>query len=324
LNQRQELRHWAASEVGLDAIPDQDWATLEAGGWVDDALDNHTGMERQDLIDELRTLLFGPPGEQQEEYVAIDSGHYETDRAAAYEEYLAKLAVEDTHVQGFRKRVLKDELLAPAAAEGYLATASGSTRRRLARIGRRLARTYPWDPDAAVRFVVTGEAPTVAALRARTRTRWGRGFSYGGIVLEIAPWVSAETVQKAYLKAQAELRGRKAHRLDGRNLAVLRFVLKRVRAIRPATLNSQREAHTPRSLMFMAMDEFGWTKTGGGTELVGGSLTQLCGEWNQEYPEGHEWHYKSPKTFARDFRKTEMEIAHPLHNPKNKVDPVDG
>jgi len=306
----------------MDKIPDDIRAKLVEDEWVEAALDNHTGMERQDLVDETLALL--AEGEERiegEEFGPVDFLAYEANRAVAYAEYLAKIATEDEGVQGFRKQVLKDKLLTPEVAEEYFVTASDYDQRKLTRIARRLARIYLWEPEDAAWFIVTGEVPPVMPVRARTRTRYTPGFSSGTIVLDVAPWVSAETVQKIYIEAQTKLRGRRAHKLEDRNLAVFRFVVERLEAIRPATLTSSRETHTPQSLKFLAMDEFGWPKMSKATKLVGPSLTELHGEWNQKYPEGHDWHYKSPKTFARDFRKTQKKISHPLYNPKNGVNP---
>jgi hypothetical protein len=319
---KEELMHWLASQVGVDKIPDDVRAILEEDGWVEDALDNHTGMERQDLVDETLALVAEKPGRiDAEEPGSVDVLAYEANRAAVYAEYLAKIAVEDERVQGFRRHVLEDKLLTPEAAEKYLEAASDYVHRKLTRIARRLARIYPWEPEDAAWFVITGHVPPVMPVRARTRTRYTHGFSSGTIVLEVAPWVSAETVQKTYIEAQTKLRGRRAHKLEDRNLAVFRFVVERLEAVRPVTLTKLRETHTPRSLKFLTMDEFGWPKMFKATELVGPPLTELHGEWNQKYPEGHDWHYKSPKTFTRDFRKTQEEISHPLYNPKNRVDP---
>ena len=95
--------------------------------------------------------------------------------------------------------------------------------------------------------------------------------------------------------------------------------------IRPVTLTDRREAYpTPQSLKFVEMDKFGWPKMGKATELIGASLVELHREWNQTYPEGHGWHYENPKTFLRDFRKTEKEIAHPLYNPRTRKALHDG
>ena len=318
----EELMHWLASQVGMDKIPDDIRAKLVKEEWVEAALDNHTGMERQDLVDETLALL--AEGEERidgEESGPVDISAYEANRAVAYAEYLAKIAVEDERVQGFRKQVLKDKLLAPEVAEEYFVTASDYDQRKLKRIAQRLARIYPWEPEDAACFVITGEVPPVMPVKAKTKTRYTPGFSAGTIVLEVAPWVSAETVQKVYIEAQTKLRGRRAHKLEDRNLAVFRFVVERLEAIRPVTLTSSRETHTPQSLKFLTQDEFGWPKMFKATELVGSSLTELHREWNQKYPEGHDWYYKSPKTFTRDFRKTQEEISHPLYNPKNGVNP---
>ena len=317
----QELRNWVASQLSLVAITDEHWAILEEGGWVEDALENSLGTERRDLVDEARELSVGAPVNSKEVAGSLNLSNYEAGRAAAYAEYLAKLAAAGSRVRRFRRQVLKDELLTSEAAEEFLTTANKSIQRKRARIGRYLARIYYWEPDAAAWFVITGEPPAAATGKIKTKTRYGQGFSSETIVPEVPPWVSPETARKAYVEAQTRLRGRRNHKLGDRNLAVFRFVVERVQAIRPVTLTGMRKAYpTPQSLKFMATDEFGWPKMGKATKLVGPSLTDLHGEWNQKYPEGHNWYSKSPKTFSRDLRKAEKEIAHSLYNPRNKVD----
>lgn len=98
----------------------------------------------------------------------------------------------------------------------------------------RLIQHYPWEEQAAVWFVLTGETPQVAPLT--WQARWsGHGvgedaFGYGFITLKIEPWVDPKLVWKVYSDIQRGLRGeRRNRRLDPKTLDLLRFVNERVR-----------------------------------------------------------------------------------------------
>jgi hypothetical protein len=77
---------------------------------------------------------------------------------------------------------------------------------------------FPWAPDRAGWFLLTGERPEVVPLR----------FSYHRsrqvFTLNYAPWISEKTVRKAYRKGQKVVQGGDNRRMKERILAVVRFV----------------------------------------------------------------------------------------------------
>ena len=85
-----------------------------------------------------------------------------------------------------------------------------------------LASVYPWEPEDAAWFVLTGEPPEVVSVRLSYHPRRGV-FS-----LTFAPWISERTLRQVYRKARDRTHGGKANRYPGRKaLAVLRFVSER-------------------------------------------------------------------------------------------------
>jgi hypothetical protein len=81
---------------------------------------------------------------------------------------------------------------------------------------------YPWEPEDAAWFVLTGEPPVVAPLN----------LSYhpdrGVFTLAFASWISEETMRRAYRKARDQAHGGTGNRqLGEKALAVLRFVSER-------------------------------------------------------------------------------------------------
>jgi hypothetical protein len=81
-----------------------------------------------------------------------------------------------------------------------------------------LTAIFPWAPDRAGWFLLTGERPEVVPLR----------FSYHRsrqvFTLYFAPWISEKTIRKAYRKGQKVVQGGDNRRMKERTLAVVRFV----------------------------------------------------------------------------------------------------
>ena len=68
-----------------------------------------------------------------------------------------------------------------------------------------LARRFPWRPSEAARFVLTGE-PGVQAVQVWTETV-GEDYARGVITIEVAPWVTPETVAATYRQFQDAMLG---------------------------------------------------------------------------------------------------------------------
>jgi hypothetical protein len=95
---------------------------------------------------------------------------------------------------------------------------------KLQKVGEELARRYPWREAAATRFVLTGEPPGIPPLTGRIVTG---GFREHGsdpaIIMEVAPYVAADTVKTFYLQMQHASGGR-AQQETAKGAAVFRFV----------------------------------------------------------------------------------------------------
>ena len=92
----------------------------------------------------------------------------------------------------------------------------------LGELGLWLASAYPWEPEDAAWFVLTGEPPEVKSLN----------LSYHPareiFTLAFAPWISEETLRRAYRKARDRAHGGGDNRQPGEKaLALLRFVSER-------------------------------------------------------------------------------------------------
>lgn len=114
-----------------------------------------------------------------------------------------------------------------------ISVGEGSVLGELAEIADRLHANYPWESKAdIVHFVLTGMVPTVPPVRMYYRQKRKPdselspgGFRHGTIILEVAPWISAKTVEAACRHAKRQLFGkRKYRRLEERSLKMIRFI----------------------------------------------------------------------------------------------------
>src|SRR5215204_7297643 len=105
---------------------------------------------------------------------------------------------------------------------------------KLRRVSEKLAERYLWQGAQATMFVLTGEIPAHPPLRV-SYERKGAGVgskavkvSQGVVTLEIAPWVSAKTVDRAYRSAQRRILRRDNRLMGEKNLKLFRFVTARL------------------------------------------------------------------------------------------------
>jgi hypothetical protein len=95
----------------------------------------------------------------------------------------------------------------------------------------RLARLYSWEEEDMVWVFLTGEAPSLPALKLRVK------YTQSGprITLTAVPWISAEAVKRNVEKSQKQILVKNPRELPSRSLAVLRFVekVKRTEGERP-------------------------------------------------------------------------------------------
>ncbi len=161
----------------------------------------------------------------------------------------------------------------PAGEEQRIAVWPDSVLDELREVGARLAYEYPWPMHEAIWFVLTGTAPTVPTVQHEVApVSCGRG-QYTAITLTVAPWISADTVQRAYRSLQQEVLGGDNRPVTLRSLTLFRFV--RERRTRGHRMAAWRE------------------------------LLQL---WNQAYPQ---WQYEDVRRFNRDYLRAEKVLAIP-------------
>jgi hypothetical protein len=330
MDEKTKLKHEFCRKVPITDAEQRDavWALLNREGYVDVALREAPESPLQVLLKDTDLIIKGaemgsrsatppPPStgeqEEQDEQNEIEEIHpvlddLERERAAAFEEHVARIAANDSRVRRFRDKVLGGELLTPEQAltlihspaawgfsllqfenwgipltnhtaelkeseeyradgrvgnrftvrveppgiertksrilrklpfvdeSGYaenITVGEGSVLGDLAELADRLYATYPWEPKAdIVHFVLTGAIPAIPPVRMYYSRKQKLdlelspgGFSHGTITLEVAPWISAKTVEAAFRDAKRQVsRNRKYRRLEEKSLKMIRFV----------------------------------------------------------------------------------------------------
>ena len=149
-----------------------------------------------------------------------------------------------------------------------------------------LIERYSW--EAAGWFVLTGQPPWVPPL---TATGSGPDLvkNHGTITIKAAYWVPEEAVSQLYSSLKAKMKP--APTTSPRRLALVRFVIERS----------------------SGMNRWESSKPGGPKDVhVQGLGTppwrSLLAEWNEEYPQKHEWHYHDVRNFRRDFAEASKSL----------------
>ena len=181
----------------------------------------------------------------------------------------------------------------------------------LRRLSEKLAKRYLWENAQATMFVLTGEIPARPALRVSYEWK-GAGVgsralkaSQGLVTLEVAPWVSAKTVDRAYRAAQKRILRRHNRPVQEKNLSLFRFVTQR---LEPTGLFEDGKSRFPSGEEDMAEDELirhgDYEKRPTGRELVR--------EWDaQPWVKRNGWTYGgNSRTFWRDYNKTRIRLAY--------------
>ncbi len=165
----------------------------------------------------------------------------------------------------------------------------------------KLSQRYRWEPAQAVWFVLTGEVPAVVVLRA-TRTFWSSMYHRDTLItIEASPWVSSNTVEKAFRKAQIKTLGSKGGRPPSvKNLRLFRFVTER---IEPLGLfkEGKRRPGAPEHTRKIELIAGQWYRKDP-------KARDLVREWNETYPH---WRYE-PGTgqFMKDYKRMRKTVAH--------------
>jgi hypothetical protein len=199
-------------------------------------------------------------------------------------------------------------------AEGRAQTSwvwDGSPLHTLRRLSEKLTKRYLWEDAQTTMFVLTGEIPARPPLRVSYEWK-GAGVgsralkvSQGVVTLEVAPWVSAKTVNRAYRIAQKRILRRDNRPIKEKNLKLFRFVTER---LEPTGLFEYGKPQFPPSEEWMTEDELikhgDFEKKPTGRELVR--------EWDAlPWVQKNQWTYgENTGRFWRDYKHTKLRIAY--------------
>jgi hypothetical protein len=247
---------------------------LEAGGEV--VAGSQDGQEGDSTLLSA-TLLAGDP-------IAL--------RADALSLYWAKLAEAGQRVRQFRKDQLGGGVTSENEAHEFMHSPAAS---QLNSVAAGLCRRYPWELKDAAWFVLTGKAPPVPPLTAHIN-RFNSLGNQGTITITAAYWVPNAAVSEFYAEVKAEVKARIrdiAPTPSPRRLALFRFVVERSQGIdqwKSLTPEGPRSVHDQGiPLHVQGLHVSQWRS--------------LQAQWNEEYPEGHAWHYSDHRNLRRDFRE---------------------
>ena len=173
------------------------------------------------------------------------------------------------YLQTLGREELKGLVIGPRHKDAYLSERSAFYEERRALIWFReeeeldlgelsldLASAYPWAPEDAAWFVLTGEPPEVVSVYLSYRR------ARGVFTLAFAPWISEETMRQAYRKARNRARGGEGNHQPGEKaLTVLCFVSKRTPAGKkprwtPLMAEWNEDANTPPRWKFKDVSHF--------------------------------------------------------------------
>jgi hypothetical protein len=304
------LRAWLAGRLGRKDIPDPVWEILEYRGHVQEALrEDYMGT----LVVYARALL--PYAEVMESVAALpersarkQSAHYpdppqhseyELERPRILGEYVALRAELDTRVRHLRERTLEQgRLLSPEEARQYLEWRRNKyppeARRStfpspevLEPLSEWLVEEFEgyWDREQALWFLLTDEAPSAEPIFADIRPlRVGKHLSYGRVILQVEPWVPAQTVTNYYRHLQILILGHIPRAFSLRNLELARFVLNHLRHLLTPEARGKGVSGMP-------------------------SWRELMMRWNKAHPK---MAYDNQRLFHRDFFRTARSVVRPF------------
>lgn len=302
------LRAWLAGRLDRRDVPDPVWEILEYRGHVQQALREE--ISRDTLVAYAKALL--PYADVMESVAALperDRGEqhpelpqhseYELERPRVLGEYVAFRAELDPRVQRLRDQALEHgRPLSPAEAEEYLEwredgyppearRPSFPSPEELEDLSERLAEESEgyWDQERALWFLLTDEAQSAEPIFAdvRHRLRVGEYLSYGRVILEVEPWIPAETVTAYYRFLQVLILGRIPRALSLRNLKLTGFVLNHLRRTVATEVGGDETSRMPTWRALMSL-------------------------WNEAQPESA---YDNERLFHRDFFRTARSVVRP-------------
>ena len=163
----------------------------------------------------------------------------------------------------------------------------GSLLERLYDLSERLKNElFPdWDVAEASWVVLTGKVRKVpSCLEGKIESLSNKHLTRKVVTLRVEPWIAAETVLRTYQYLQALTLGRRPRAVSERNLTMVRFVMKQLRALVTTPLQVQ-------------------------GVLIRVSWRKLMDSWNRENEES--WAYEDERRFYRDSHRTLRTIVRP-------------
>ncbi len=300
----QALRTWLAQRLRQPDVPDMIWGSLVDTDYVHEALElSEEG--REDLLREARRLMCiwrsgmeHAKSSTRTVRVSDDRGilsPYEFERQMAVATYLAKQAEMSAEVRRFRAEYSSASVPEPNEMprlhvggedeRDYQGDESGTspTSHGLDDLVRWLRWRYGWGQTAAREFLLErrspDDPPVPAPIEVRVEDTSRPERKNGRIVLLAEPWLSAETVLRAYRKVQRWALGGDNRPIKEKNLRVFEFVE-----------SQKHEGQRPR-----------WAT--------------LLERWNEDNSEEL---YSDLRHFVRDYHRTKTALLSPqypfLHN----------
>ena len=309
--EQSRLRAWLAGRLNRRDVPDPVWDVLEYRGHVQQSLREEISTDT--LVHFAKALL--PYAEVMESVAAlpersarkqrapypdpVQHSEYELERPKVLGEYVAFRAEVDSHVQRSRDLALvQGRLLSPQEAHeymewrenGYPPEARRSTfplPEVLEPLSKRLVEEFEgyWDHKRALWFLLTDNAPSAEPIFADIRPlRVGKHLSYGRVILQVEPWVPAQTVTDYYRYLQVLILGHIPRALSLRNLKLAGFVLNHLRHLVTAEVRGKGVSGMP-------------------------SWRALMMRWNKAHPK---MAYDNQRLFHRDFFRTARSVVRPF------------
>jgi hypothetical protein len=307
--EQSRLRAWLAGRLDRKDVPDPVWEILEFRGHVQQAIREKISTDT--LVDYAKALLpyvnilesvaTLPERELREQPPELpQQSEYELERPKVLGEYVAFRAELDPRVQYLRGLALEQgRLLSPEEAEECLAwrrnnyppeaiRATFPSPEVLESVSKRLVEEFEgyWDHERALWFLLTDETPFEAPIFADMRRplQVGKHLSYGRVILQVEPWVSAQTVTAYYRFLQVSILGHIPRALSLRNLKLARFVLNHLRHMVTAEVGGKGVSGMP-------------------------SWRALMMRWNKAHPK---MAYDNELLFHRDFFRTARSVVRPF------------
>ena len=310
--EQSRLRAWLAGRLNRRDVPDPVWDVLEYRGHVQQALREEISTDT--LVNYAKALL--PYAEVMESVAALPErsarrrrvpypdppqrSEYVLERPKVLGEYVAFRAEVDSHVQRSRDLALEQgRLLSPGEARGYMEWRENGYPPKARRsafplpevldpFSMRLVEEFDgyWDQERVLRFLLTDEAPSAEPIFADMSRplRVGKHLSYGRVILQVEPWVPAETVTAYYRYLQVLILGHIPRALSLRNLKLTRFVLHHLRPMVTAEVRGKGVSGMP-------------------------SWRALMMRWNKAHPK---MAYDNERLFHRDFFRTARSVVRPF------------